>query len=735
MEGSRCLALVVSLFLLVPITGYSGELAVPNADFEAAEGDKPIEWTWWSRDGTGSATSVPNQGRNGTRGVYILFEGERDWAFSSTKRFPVNPGEEYTVSAWVRGDQPEAVELAVVALGDGKTLSWSIGGDAIRVSPTWTELRGGVRIPDGCDEIYVRFVGSGQTHVYVDDVSLRSGLPLRPVKPKVTGWAQKRVTERLERGMVAVAAGNGAIHVSWRLLAGDPAEIAFDLYRLEADGRAQKLTQQPIAVTTDYLDQNTQQGVEYTYELRRAGAPPRSEPLSVVRVVASADPRPYISIHLVGQYDFQKVGIADLDGDGRLDFVIKQPNANVDPYIAYWKPSPGTYKVEAYNADGKFLWRYDLGWAIEQGIWYSPMVAYDLDGDGKAEVALKTGEGDPRDEQGMVQTGPEYLSILEGATGKEIARTDWPSRDRFPAYNYFSRNQLCVAYLDGKTPCLIAERGTYNTMKAVAYQFREGRLTELWRWEEREELAGYRGQGAHITIAADVDEDGRDEVILGSSVLDDNGVGLWSTGFGHPDHTYVGEIDPLRAGLEIYYGIEPARQSNGMCLVEAKTGKVIWGLQEPTTHVHAQGLCSDIDPMYPGLECYGGERDDKTKRWLFSAQGELLSTEDMGLAPPAAFWDADPQRELIRGRTITKYKGAQVGAIEGGYVMTVDVLGDWREEVITALPGELRIYTTPIPATDRRVCLLQDPIYRNYVTAAAMGYYQPPMLSTYFGAK
>lgn len=102
------------------------------------------------------------------------------------------------------------------------------------------------------------------------------------------------------------------------------------------------------------------------------------------------------SIRLQGNYLAQKVGIGDLDGDGRLDFVIKQPEGNIDPYEEYWTRSPETYKLEAYRHDGRFLWRFDLGWSIERGIWYSPYLVYDLDGDGKAEVAVKTGEGDPR---------------------------------------------------------------------------------------------------------------------------------------------------------------------------------------------------------------------------------------------------------------------------------------------------------------------------------------------------
>jgi len=90
---------------------------------------------------------------------------------------------------------------------------------------------------------------------------------------------------------------------------------------------------------------------------------------------------PYIAISLQGDYTFQKVGIADLDGDGLYDFVIKQPDVNIDPFSPNWRPSEGTYKIEAYLGDGTFLWRNDLGWSIEQGMWYSPYVGYDLDGE------------------------------------------------------------------------------------------------------------------------------------------------------------------------------------------------------------------------------------------------------------------------------------------------------------------------------------------------------------------
>ncbi len=484
------------------------------------------------------------------------------------------------------------------------------------------------------------------------------------------------------------------------------------------------------------MDRDPAAGPDLSYFVRPVVGATEGEPSNVALVRPGEEAKPYISLKLDGEHEFQKAAIADLDGDGAYDFVLKQPNENIDPYEHYWTPSPDTYKLEAYLGDGALLWRKDLGWSIERGIWYSPYLAYDLDGDGRAEVAVKTGEGDPRDADGRVQEGPEWLSIWDGMTGEEVSRAPWPSRDDLGGYNYASRNQLGIAYLDGKTPCLLVERGTYRTIKLTAYQFHDRRLEELWTWTSEEEAVAYGGQGAHFMHAADVDADGRDEVILGSCVIDDNGNGLWSTVLGHPDHCYVGDIDPSHAGLEIYYGIEPGGDRNKVCLVGAATGEVLWGVQERTWHVHNSGLCSDFMAEHPGMECYSGEKEmpeGAPHRWLHTAAGELLAREDtwdVGLSPRAAYWDADPHRELLLGKRVVRYPNETIfEGIEGDQIAWADILGDWREEIVTTVAGELRVYTTTIPATDRRPCLMRDPIYRLDVAHLAMGYAQPPMVT------
>ena len=115
-------------------------------------------------------------------------------------------------------------------------------------------------------------------------------------------------------------------------------------------------------------------------------------------------------------------------------------------------------------------------------------------------MAVKTGEGDPRDADGRVQTGPEHLTILDGLRQARGADRLAGSRYKlFDGYNHASRNQLGVAYLDGRTPRLIVERGTYGVIVVVAYRYASGKLTEAWRWDNRGLGREYRGGGAGPT--------------------------------------------------------------------------------------------------------------------------------------------------------------------------------------------------------------------------------------------
>lgn len=562
----------------------------------------------------------------------------------------------------------------------------------------------------------------------------------------ISGWA----VEHLDRGMVAFAQTNGQTYVGWRLLASDPADVSFEVLASESvtnQTSRSRLNPQPIRESCNFVITNAT-SLTFVSVRTMAGGKTISESRPVP--VLPADPfGGTLRIKLQGDYGFSKAGLGDLDGDGVYDYVIKQPATNIDPGRA--RRSPDTYKVEAYNGrTGEFMWRHDLGWNINLGVWFSPMIVFDFDGDGKAEVALKTAPPAISYEEslntmsgpgaGFVVRGPEYCSVLEGLTGKEISRVDWIARGDPESWgddrgNRVNRNCIGVAYLDGRTPSLIVHRGTYTLMRVDAWNLVNRSLKQVWSWSGDDEKPPVRGQGMHGLHAADVDGDGRDEIILGSAVVDDGGKLLWSTGMGHPDSVYVTDIVPGRPGLEIIYGYESRQEANGICLVEGKTGKIIWGHPQATTHIHDQGMLADFDAANPGMEYYGVEQD-RSGSFLYAAQtGKLLSTNYLDTLSPRAFWWLDgpvkvysPFNYRERSNRVLKYNGPQIAELPGAIVAIADVVGDWREEIIASTPGELRVYTTTIPATSRRVCLMQDRQYRTGTAMQAMGYLFPPQL-------
>lgn len=505
--------------------------------------------------------------------------------------------------------------------------------------------------------------------------------------------------------------------------------------------------------------------------------------------VNTSKPRLYRSIPIPGSHHAGKVGIGDLDGDGEYDFVVRTPGGNIDPYGSNhhnggWGTSRyESYKLRAIRGDGTPMWTYDLGPNIEGGIWYSPMIVYDLDGDGKAEVIAKTSNTDKvfrneeGPEKGKVTSGPEHLTVFlgdgQGESPKMLVAADWPDRSGFPDYNQYSRNLIGVAHLDSsKKPSIIVVRGTYGPIKVRAYDYAGGKLTVRWDWVSSEETkpGNWSAQGGHSLHAVDLNGDGKDEIVIGSAVLtevDGKGVGLWTSGKGDIDHTYVGDLDPHRPGLEIYSGLERPQSRPGelvgISMRDARTGEVLWAVNEPTIHIHDEGMVADIDPRFPGAEGWSGEQNG-SKYWLHTPDGgemDKSTFHDERLAYGAVYWDADPQREVIVANQIRDYAfpGATAGAMatleEGEQIGWADLYGDWREEIIVRIPGqvrvyesggpgkeivvtlppELRIYSTNIPATSRHVTLMQDPLYRTDVAHQAMGYHQIPTTSYWLAAQ
>jgi rhamnogalacturonan endolyase len=571
------------------------------------------------------------------------------------------------------------------------------------------------------------------------------------------------------------------IFLSWRMLESDGANTSYDVFSTVNGKEPSKLNQQPIVNRTNFVDRKTcaaQKGcdaVEWFVKINRA-----RQGLSIfsetTRLPVGPDKDKIVIDN--GKESFgRRFAFGDLTGDGRFEYVLRFSGTDIDPYYKMWRPSTSSFKLLAFDAQGAVLWEYDMGNSIEQGSWYSPYLLYDLDQDGKAELIVKAGDDNApdssiKDSTGRVVKGNEYLRIVSGEDGKTaLAQTAWPDREGFVGetsqpyslYNYSSRHQLAIAYLDGQHPHVIVERGTYNKQKVYAYRFdRKRGLEQVWAFENQhpksctdcspEMLKQFRelwGQGAHTIRVADLDRDGRDEVVIGSYALDHDGKVLWSINKGDLDHIHLGDLDPTEPGLEIYYGAERSASSGGMGMIRAATGEYLWAVKERTSHIHKEGLCADLLREFAGAECLSGEANH-SQHWVWDSGGKVLSHENLGLSPKAVYWADMPQKLLVRQKLDIK-SGVYAELLDFGsrkpleilklpstmpvgdreyftVLAYADLLGDWREEIIGVARGKLVIYVSRLPSDHRIPWLMQDAVYSRNSILGSMGYYHQPLL-------
>ncbi len=574
-----------------------------------------------------------------------------------------------------------------------------------------------------------------------------------------------RRMEKLDRGVVAVATPEGKIHVGWRLLGDDPEDVAFHVERTTGDGNPLRLTPEPLLKTTDLVDPNADLSKINTYIVRPVVNGKVLELSALFRLTPERALTPYLSIPLktLPGHTPNDASVGDLDGDGSYEIILKQ---EMRPRDNSQRGTTGQTKLEAYSLDGKFLWRIDLGKNIREGAHYTQFLVYDLNGDGKAEVVCKTADGtidgagkpigdpaaDHRDDAGFILKGPEFLTVFEGATGKALDTVDYvPPRGDVASWgdkigNRADRFLACVAYLDGIHPSVVMCRGYYTRTVLASWDFRNDKLAHRWTFDTDADssLSKYRGQGNHNLSVGDVDLDGKDEIIYGSCCIDDDGKGLYSTGWGHGDALHLSDIDPSRPGLEVFDIHERPRHPNGAEFRDARTGELLWGKPSPDV---GRGVTMDIDPRHPGYEMWASGNG---LSGLWNVKGEQISESKPRSCNFAVWWDGDPLREILDRNRITKWeweKGTETlllsadgcasnNGTKATPALCADILGDWREEVIlrTTDNTELRIYTTPIPAESRLVTLMHDPQYRLSVAWQNIGYNQPTQPGFYLGA-
>ena len=579
------------------------------------------------------------------------------------------------------------------------------------------------------------------------------GEPTAPSDP--TGARQ---AERLDRGLISVRSGNGNL-VSWRLLGSDPHDVAFNVYR-----GSTRLNSAPLTAATSYLDSGAPAGASYTVRPVVGGAEQAASAASLDFTDGYLDvplQRP-AGGSVNGSsytYDANDASVGDLDGDGRYEIVLKWEPTNAKDNSQSGHTGP--VLVDAYELDGTRLWRIDLGRNIRAGAHYTQFQVYDYDGDGRAEVAMKTADGtrdgtgavigsasaDHRDSSGYVLSGPEYLTVFDGRTGRALDTVDYvPARGSVSSWgdsygNRVDRFLAGTAYLDGQRPSMIFSRGYYTRTVITAWDFRDGRLTRRWTFDTNSSTnagRGYDGQGFHSLSVADADGDGRDEIMFGAIAVDDDGRAMWTTGYGHGDALHVGDFVPNRPGLEVYGVSESSSQPNAW-LADARTGSTLW--RTASGGDNGRGVAGDVWAGSPGAEFWSSRVDG-----LLNTSGTSIGRKP-GSANFLVWWDGDPTRELLDQTHIDKYgPGGDTRLLTGSGVasnngtkatpaLSGDILGDWREEVVwrTADNSALRIYASPHPTDLRIPTLVHDTQYRVAIAWQNTAYNQPPHPSFHIG--
>lgn len=593
------------------------------------------------------------------------------------------------------------------------------------------------------------------------------------------GANAQRFTDKLDRGLVAVKTTKG-VYCSWRIQADEYYDVKYNLYR---DGT--RVNAEPLEVS-NFTDTSGSESSQYTVKAVLNGVEQQASKAATVFKSNYKEIKIKHDASLKATYEPNDACCADVDGDGEVEILMKFNNKEEGEQL-YPKNGPTINGVATkeysmlacLKQDGTVLWWVNCGPNMgdfqnnEQNI-----VGYDWDMDGKAEVVMRLEEGstvhmadgttytigangkngsswtnyrEPK-ASGSVEWfthyGKEFLWYCEGATGKPYQCIEFPLKrledgetDLKAAwgdgYGHRSSKYFFGApYLDGKHPSIFLGRGIYTRHKFIAYDVdpKTHDLKVRWKWTNNQPGSPWYGQGYHNYIVADVDWDGRDEIVWGSMVIDDNGMGLSTTGLGHGDAQHIGDFNPYIHGQEMFACNEDNPSNNYR---DATTSKIYY--RKTDTNDDGRCLAGNFYNDFPGA--VGHSAHDTP---ISTVTNEHVSTNTNGLSMNfRIYWDGDLLEECFNNTEVTKPGVGTIATFLGAYsnngtkatpCYQGDIFGDWREEVIErTADNNIRIYTTNEPTKWRNYSLWYDHQYRNGMVWQPCGYNQPPHVSYFLG--
>ena len=593
------------------------------------------------------------------------------------------------------------------------------------------------------------------------------------------GTYAQRFTDKLDRGLVAVQTTKG-VYCSWRIQADEYYDVKYNLYR---DGT--KVNSEPLNVS-NYTDASGSASSKYTVKAVVNGVEQQASKAATVFKSNYKEIKIKHDASLKATYEPNDACCADVDGDGEVEILMKFNNKEEGEQL-YPKNGPTINGVATkeysmlacLKQDGTVLWWVNCGPNMgdfqnnEQNI-----VGYDWDMDGKAEVVMRLEEGstvhmadgtsytigadgkngtawtnyrEPKSSgsvEWFTHYGKEFLWYCEGATGKPYQCIEFPLKrledgetDLKAAwgdgYGHRSSKYFFGApYLDGKHPSIFLGRGIYTRHKFIAYDVdpKTHDLNVRWKWTNNQLGSPWYGQGYHNYIVADVDWDGRDEIVWGSMVIDDNGKGLSTTGLGHGDSQHIGDFNPYIHGQEMFACNEDNPSNNYR---DATTSKIYY--RKTDTNDDGRCLAGNFYNDFPGA--VGHSAHDTP---ISTITNDHVSTNTNGLSMNfRIYWDGDLLEECFNDTEVTKPGVGRIAKMEGAYSNNStkatpcyqgDIFGDWREEIIErTADNNIRIYTTTEPTKWRNYSLWYDHQYRNGMVWQPCGYNQPPHASYFLG--